>query len=101
VVAFTGAGASQESGIPTFRGKGGLWEKYDPAIYATMPDAFHALLDNPRKIAAFLKDFYEVLLKAEPNAAHYALARFEKEGLLIGTITQSVCRSKKYIGTSR
>jgi hypothetical protein len=35
-VVFSGAGISAESGIPTFRSKGGLWEKYDPAIYASI-----------------------------------------------------------------
>jgi len=34
-VALTGAGISAESGIPTFRSKGGMWEKYDPAVYAS------------------------------------------------------------------
>ena len=35
-VALTGAGISSESGIPTFREKGGLWEKYDPMVYASI-----------------------------------------------------------------
>jgi NAD-dependent deacetylase len=35
-VALTGAGISAESGIPTFRSKGGLWDKYDPMVYASV-----------------------------------------------------------------
>ena len=35
-VALTGAGISAESGIPTFRSKGGLWEKFDPTVYASI-----------------------------------------------------------------
>ncbi|HEC69213.1 MAG TPA: RNA polymerase subunit sigma, partial [Candidatus Omnitrophica bacterium] len=66
-VAFTGAGASLESGIPTFRGKGGLWEKYDPQIYATVPGILITFLKSPDKISQFFVDFYEVLLKAKPN----------------------------------
>ncbi len=43
IVAFTGAEISSESGIPTYRGTGGLWSKYDPAIYANI-DFFYGIL---------------------------------------------------------
>ncbi|WP_456370327.1 Sir2 family NAD+-dependent deacetylase [Thermodesulfatator atlanticus] len=75
IVILTGAGISAESGIQTFRDKGGLWEKYRLEDVAT-PQAF-------RKNPAFVLDFYNKrkkdLLKVEPNAAHFALARLEKE----------------------
>ncbi|RKY34357.1 MAG: NAD-dependent protein deacylase [Candidatus Omnitrophota bacterium] len=89
-VAFTGAGASLESGIPTFRGKGGLWEKYDPQIYATVPGILFTFLKSPDKISQFFVDFYEVLLKAKPNSTHYALAELERRGRLLGVITQNI-----------
>ncbi len=90
VVCLTGAGISAESGIPTFRGKGGLWEKYDPGTYA-YPDGLMALLRrNPKKLTDFVADFYSVLLEAKPNPAHMALAALEKKGILESIITQNI-----------
>ncbi|MBN2120721.1 MAG: Sir2 family NAD-dependent protein deacetylase [Candidatus Omnitrophica bacterium] len=101
IVAFTGSGASAESGIPTFRGKGGLWEKYDPQTYATLPYAFHTFLKHPEKIANFLVEAYETFLKAEPNATHYALAKLEEEGAVLGVITQNIDNLHQLAGTSQ
>lgn len=90
VVCLTGAGISAESGIPTFRGKGGLWEKYDPQTYA-YPDGLTSLLRrNPEKLADFVADFYSVLLEAKPNPAHISLAALEKKGILESVITQNI-----------
>ena len=87
VTALTGAGVSVESGIPPFRGKGGLWEKYDPMEVAHI-DAF---LQNPEKIWKLLfKDMKEVLDKAVPNDCHKGLAKLEKLGILKTIITQNV-----------
>ncbi|MGD2184691.1 MAG: NAD-dependent deacylase [Desulfobacterales bacterium] len=87
VTALTGAGISTESGIPPFRGKGGLWEKYDPMEVAHI-DAF---LRNPAKIWNLLfKDMKEVLDKATPNDSHKGLAKLEKFGILKTVITQNV-----------
>jgi NAD-dependent deacetylase len=86
-VALTGAGISIESGIPPFRGKGGLWEKYDPMEYATI-DAF---LEDPAKVwRVLLKDMKDLLDTARPNAAHLGLARLERLGILRTIITQNV-----------
>jgi len=90
VVCLTGAGISAESGIPTFRGKDGLWEKYDPQVYATAEGLTYALRQNPGTLANFMRDFYTILLKARPNPAHYALAVLEKEGVLGSLITQNI-----------
>jgi len=90
VVCLTGAGISAESGIPTFRGKGGLWEKYDPQTYA-YPDGLLLLLRRePKKLADFVSDFYSVLLEAKPNPAHISLAALEKKGILQSVITQNI-----------
>ena len=87
IVALTGAGISVESGIPPFRGKGGLWEKYDPMKYAHI-DAF---LNNPADVWQYLfKDMKTLLDKAEPNTAHMGLARLETLGRLGTVITQNV-----------
>lgn len=87
VVALTGAGISVESGIPPFRGKGGLWEKLDPLEYAHI-DAF---LKNPAKIwEVMLKEMKEVIESAQPNEGHKGLARLERAGVLSTVITQNV-----------
>lgn len=71
VVAFTGAGVSADSGIPTFRGPGGLWRDFRPEELAT-PEAF-------RRDPALVWEWYEwrrgLIREARPNAAHDALAR--------------------------
>jgi NAD-dependent deacetylase len=86
-VALTGAGISVESEIPPFRGKGGLWEKYDPMEYASI-DAF---LRNPEKVwQVLLMATIDQLRKAEPNKGHLGLARLEAAGRLRTVITQNV-----------
>ena len=71
VVVMTGSGISAESGIPTFRGAGGLWRDFRPEELAT-PEAF-------RRDPALVWEWYEwrrdLIRRARPNAAHEALAR--------------------------
>jgi NAD-dependent protein deacetylase/lipoamidase len=87
VVALTGAGVSVESGIPPFRGKDGVWEKFDPVEYAHI-DAF---IENPEKVwREFLALLKNTLDPATPNAAHRGLARLEALGVLDTIITQNV-----------
>ncbi|MGE5197155.1 MAG: SIR2 family NAD-dependent protein deacylase, partial [Deltaproteobacteria bacterium] len=90
VACFTGAGISAESGIPTFRGKGGLWEKYDPQKYAYPQGLISVLRDSPGDFVNFVSEFYSLLFKAHPNPAHVVLATLEKENRITAVITQNV-----------
>ena len=74
IVFVTGAGISQESGIPTFRGKDGLWRKYDPMTLATI-DAFY---QNPKLVWEWYEERRQNILKANPNPGHIAMAELEK-----------------------
>jgi NAD-dependent protein deacetylase/lipoamidase len=71
IFVLTGAGVSAESGLGTFRDKGGIWERFDPMQLAT-PEAFAR---DPERVHAFYNLRRRNLLAAEPNAAHAALAR--------------------------
>ncbi len=74
IVFVTGAGISQESGIPTFRGTDGLWRKYDPMQLATI-DAFY---DDPKLVWEWYEDRRKNILQAKPNPGHSAIAELEK-----------------------
>ena len=97
VVAFTGAGISVESGIPDFRGAGGLWEKFDPGEYAAI-EAFRA---NPKKVWTMLKEMGDLLESSRPNPAHRALARLEEVGHLRSVITQNIDNLHQDAGNTR
>jgi NAD-dependent deacetylase len=85
-VALTGAGISVESGIPAFRGSQGMWERFDPAEYATIG----AFLRDPGKVWKMLAEMIEVLTRAAPNPAHHGLAELERMGILRSVVTQNV-----------
>lgn len=85
-VALMGAGVSTESGIPDFRSAGGIWAQYDPYEVASI-DAFHR---DPVRAWEFYALRLGVLGDAQPNDAHRALARLERDGLLESVITQNV-----------
>jgi NAD-dependent deacetylase len=86
VAVLTGAGVSAESGIPTFRGPGGLWRNYKPEDLAT-PEAFAR---DPRLVWEWYNWRRELIAKAEPNAAHLALAQLEIRKPRFTLITQNV-----------
>ena len=87
IAALSGAGLSVESGIPPFRGKGGLWEVYNPMEYATI-DAF---LRNPKKVwEVLLMAMIDTLEKAVPGRGHLGLATLESLNRLKTVITQNV-----------
>ncbi|NOR21957.1 MAG: NAD-dependent protein deacylase [Candidatus Aminicenantes bacterium] len=87
VVIFTGAGISVESGIPAYRGEKGLWNKYDPNIYANIT----YFLQDPSYYWNFFREVrYPMLKKVKPNKAHLALAELETVGNLKTVITQNI-----------
>ena len=97
VVALTGAGISVESGIPSFRGGGGLWDRFDPMEYAHI----QAFRRNPAKVWQLLKELDATITRARPNPAHYALAELEARGFLTGIITQNVDNLHQAAGSTR
>ncbi|MCP5054130.1 MAG: NAD-dependent deacylase, partial [bacterium] len=85
-VVLTGAGISVESGIPAFRSKGGLWDKYDPAVYASI-DVFRV---DPSKYWTIRGDFIREYGRYKPNNGHLALAELEEMGIVRCVITQNI-----------
>jgi len=74
IVFVTGAGISQESGIPTFRGKDGYWRKYDPMKLASI-DAFY---DDPKLVWEWYDDRRKNILDVKPNEGHFAISQMEE-----------------------
>ena len=96
IVFVTGAGISQESGIPTFRGADGLWRKYDPMKLATI-DAFY---DDPKLVWEWYNDRRKNILSATPNEGHKAIAKLEKFSNII-VLTQNIDGLHQRAGSSK
>jgi NAD-dependent deacetylase len=97
IVAFTGAGISAESGIPTYRGEGGLWQKYDPDKYANI----NYFCKDPSYYWNFFREVRcPQLNKVQPNNAHLALAEMETVGNLKTVITQNIDGLHQEAGSS-
>ena len=101
VIAMTGAGVSVESGIPPFRGPGGLWTKYgEPPL-----DGYQRFLADPQgywqqRLTA-PSEVVQALAQAQPNAGHYAMAELERVGVLRYLITQNIDNLHRAAGHQR
>ncbi len=95
VVAFTGAGISQESGIGTFRDAGGLWEEFPPQVFATMQGIMAKAVRDPRRVARFLRAVLGPIALASPNAGHRALVHLQN----VVVVTQNVDRLHQEAGS--
>ncbi|XP_041040336.1 NAD-dependent protein deacylase sirtuin-5, mitochondrial [Carcharodon carcharias] len=99
ITILTGAGASAESGVPTFRGTGGFWRKWQAQDLAT-PEAFSR---NPSRVWEFYHYRRELMLSKSPNSAHIAIAeceaRLSKQGRKVVVITQNIDELHKRAGS--
>ena len=83
---FTGAGVSVESGIPPFRGAGGLWQKVNPDFF----DIDHFMAHPVPSWDRIRSIFYDLWGKSAPNAAHLAFAELEQMGVAFSLVTQNI-----------
>ena len=86
VLVITGAGVSAESGIPTFRGKGGYWRNFDAAKLAT-PEAFER---DPKLVWEWYSERRQRVSNARPNAGHEAIAKLARQADDFLLVTQNV-----------
>jgi NAD-dependent deacetylase len=96
IVFVTGAGISQESGIPTFRGEDGLWRNHDPMKLATI-DAFY---DNPKLVWEWYNERRMNIFQAQPNPGHRAIAELEKYAEVV-ILTQNIDGLHQKSGSSK
>jgi NAD-dependent deacetylase len=85
-VVLTGAGVSTESGVPDFRSPTGIWAQFDPLEYGTLG----AFRSDPSKVWRFYAPRFDMLMEAEPNRGHLALAELEVRELVRAVITQNI-----------
>jgi len=86
IVFFTGAGMSAESGVPTYRGRGGVWSQYRWEEYACQ-EAFDA---DPEKVLKFHELRRAAVLACKPHAGHAAIAELGKRHPRVTVVTQNI-----------
>ncbi len=93
-IAFTGAGVSAESGVPTFRGPGGLWATIDPGVLEI--SRFHR---DPVTCWEAIRELFYSPSRPRPSSAHRILASWEKRGILSFLVTQNIDGLHREAGT--
>ena len=86
IVFFTGAGMSAESGIPTYRGKDGIWEKYNWQEVACQ----NAFDKNPQKVLEFHEQGRKSFLDCQPHLGHMIIAKLENDYQNVSIVTQNI-----------
>lgn len=100
IVIMTGAGISVASGLPTYRGVGGLWDTVDVASHATAA----AMSEDPGKVWAFFSSVRRQIAQAQPNLGHLAIARAEhglRSDQSLTVLTQNVDGLHSLAGSTR
>jgi NAD-dependent deacetylase len=86
IVFFTGAGISSESGIPTFRGKDGIWNKLRPEELAN----FNAFIRNPEMVWEWYNHRKKIIHESQPNPAHLTIAEMQNHFSNVTVVTQNI-----------
>ena len=96
ILFFTGAGISAESGIDTFRGEGGLWNKMKPEELASM----NGFMKNPDLVWEWYQYRRKIVHDTGPNPGHITIAEFEKYYDMVTVVTQNVDNLHRRAGSS-
>lgn len=96
IVLLTGAGISTASGIPDFRGPGGLWTRRKPVYY----DDFLASESARIEYWDYKLESWEIYRQAQPNVVHHAIAALERAGKIVAVLTQNVDGLHRRAGTT-
>jgi NAD-dependent deacetylase len=97
IVFFSGAGISSESGIATFRGKEGLWNKFKPEELAS----FDAFIKNPELVWEWYNYRKKIVHEAKPNPAHLTIAEMQNQFKDVTVITQNVDNLHRRAGSKK
>lgn len=97
-VALTGAGHSTPSGIPDFRSpQSGLWEQADPMVVASI----YGFRRDPQAFYDWIRPLARLMMEAQPNPGHHALATLEDLGVIRAVITQNIDELHHKAGSRR
>ena len=96
IVFFTGAGISSESGIPTFRGKAGIWNKLRPEELAN----FNAFIRNPEMVWEWYNHRKKIIHESQPNPAHLTIAEMQNHFNDVTVVTQNIDNLHRRAGSN-
>lgn len=97
IIFFTGAGISAESGIPTFRGEGGIWNKLKPEELAN----FDAFMRNPKMVWEWYNHRKKITHDSKPNAGHLTIAEMQNYFNEVIVVTQNIDNLHRRAGSRK